>query len=329
MSEIKRMLQARNWMKSNENFLTTWHAHVGYKLNLFEHFTESKTVQEVAEKYDLDETLLERWIEVGLEVGHLKKKISGKIKSKKKMVKYASANSDESVGILLREMMELHIPTLLEYPNLIESKKRITYLEDKFADVVAETSTLLEKAAVTPILKRIKQNNPASIIDLGCGYGGYLKSIQSNFPDIQLQGVELNKDVARMASSRLGDQVDVYEGDLIDYIEKFSGKVDMVMAHNLLYYFPKEDRENLFKNIAGVLNKKGTVTFITPVMGATHGQTFATAFNSFMTAHENLYPLPTMNELKQDGKAAGFKVTSTKPLIREGSWYLVTLKKVK
>lgn len=323
------MIQARNWMKSNEKFLTTWHAHVGYKLNLYEYFSKSKKVQEVAEMFDLDETLLERWTEVGLEVGHLKKNFSGKIKAKKKMVKYASANSDESVGILLREIMELHIPTLLEYPNLIESKSRITYLEDKFADVVAETSTLLEKAAVTPILKRIKKNKPKSIIDLGCGYGGYLENIQSDFPEIQLQGIELNKDVAKKTASILGGEVDIYQGDMVDYMEQFTGKVDMVMAHNLLYYFPKEERGNLFKKIAKILNKKGTVTFITPVIGAVHGQTFATAFNSFMSAHENLYPLPTLNEIKQDGKAAGFKVEETKPLIREGSWYLVTLKKMK
>lgn len=329
LSEIKRFMQARNWMKSNEKFLTTWHAHVGYKLNLFECFSRSVTVREAAEECDLDESLLERWMEVGLEVGHLKKSFSGKIKAKKKMVKYASAKSEESVGILLREMMELHIPTLLEYPDLLKSKKRITYLEDKFADVVAETSTLLEKAAVPPILKLVKKKKPASIIDLGCGYGGYLKNIHTHFSEIHLQGVELNKEVTEAAKSKLDKSIQIHHGDMIEFLDSFSDKVDMVMAHNLLYYFPKGERINLFKKIAKILHKKGTVTFISPVIGVNHGQTFTTAFNSFMTAHENLYPLPTLEEMKRDGEASGFKVENKIPLIREGGWYLVTLKKVK
>ncbi|MCE7794390.1 class I SAM-dependent methyltransferase [Salipaludibacillus sp. CUR1] len=329
MSELNRFIHARHWMKSNENFLTTWHAHVGYKLDLFHHFAENTSVSQVADQCSIDLPLLIRWVEVGLEVGHLKKSIRGKIKAKKKMVKYASAHSSESVGILLREMMELHIPALLEYPELMKTGERITYLEDKFAEVVAETSTLLEKAAVPPVLKWIKKEQPNSIVDMGCGYGGYLKNIHDRFPDIELQGVEINKQVCEKAEAALNGAVPVYNGDMVEFIESFNNKVDLVMAHNLLYYFPKEEREELYTKISRILNKGGSVTFITPVMEAKYGQTFTTAFNTFMTVHDNLYPLPTLDEIKRDSKKAKLKVKEVTPLIKEGGWYLVTLRKTK
>lgn len=329
MSDLHRFIIARNWMKSNENFLTTWHAHVGYKLDLFKSFKSYKSIEQVATECQLSLPLLERWVEVGLEVGHLKKVMTGKVKAKRKMIRYASSDSPESVGILLREMMELHIPTLLEYPELLKTNGRMTFLEEKFADIVAQTSRLLEKAATPSILKCIKKEKPTSIIDLGCGYGGYLHSIHNKFSEIELNGVEINKDLAEKAQKNLGDDVSIYHGDMVEFIEKFPKKVDMVMGHNLLYYFPENERQKLFEKIASVLKKKGTVTFISPMMKAKYGQVFTAAFNTFMTAHENLYPLPTLEEIKKSGKKAGLKIKEAKPLIKEGGWYLVTMKNIR
>jgi SAM-dependent methyltransferase len=321
------MLQARKWMKTNENFLSTWHAHVGYTLDLFHCFRKYRSVDHVAENRDFNRALLKRWIEVGLEVGHLKKSITGKIKAKRKLIKYASANSPESVGVLLREMMELHLPTLLKYPDLLKNNERIEYLEEHFANVVAETSTLLEKVSISPILKIVKKNKPATIIDLGCGYGGYLKFIQNRFPAIALNGVEINEKVANQARNVLNEQAKIYCADMVTFIEKYSFKADMVMVHNLLYYFAPEERPELFEKMASIMNQGGIITFIHPVNGAKHGQTFTAAFNTFMTAHKNLYPLPTIKDMKRSSKKAGLKIMTIKPLIREGGWYLITMKK--
>lgn len=101
----------------------------------------------------------------------------------------------------------------------------------------------------------------------------------------------------------------------------------MVMAHNLLYYFKPEERVNLYHKLNHILTDKGTVTIICPLVKAKHGAAFTTAFNTFMTAHENLYPLPTPEGLKEDAKQAGFSIEIMKPLIREGGWYFVTMKK--
>jgi cyclopropane fatty-acyl-phospholipid synthase-like methyltransferase len=329
VSELQRMIQARNWMKTNENFLETWHAHVGYDLNLFERFESPASVEDTASRFNLSNELLQRWVDVGLEVGHLKETGKGKFKANKKMIKYASKASSESVGILLSEMMELHIPTLLKYPELLESDERLTYLSEKFSEIVAETSTFLEKAAVSPILKWVKKEKPSTVIDLGCGYCGYLSSIHQKHPKTELIGVELSPEVVEKARKKVSSHIDIREGDIVDFLETCDGKVDMIMAHNLLYYFKPEDRAGLFHRFARVLSKEGSVTIICPLVKAKHGAAFTAAFNTFMTAHSNLYPLPSPDSIKKDAKEAGFRVAGMKPLIREGGWYLITLKKKK
>ncbi|WP_026689375.1 class I SAM-dependent methyltransferase [Alteribacter aurantiacus] len=327
MKEIQKFWQARNWMKSNESFLTTWHAHVGYKLDLFDSFAGGEKVQEVAEKEELNGQLLLRWVEVGLEVGHLKKTLTGKIKPKQKMLKYVSAKSKDSVGILLREMMELHIPTLMQYPDLMQKNEQISYLEDKFANVVAETSALLEKASVPPMMKWVGKYKPNHIVDLGCGYGGYLKKIRETNDSVTLTGVEISEEVAKEAQEKVKDDgITIVHDDLRNYIDK-GEKVDMVMLHNLLYYYHPDERETLFLDVANLLNEKGTITVISPLTEAKHGQTFAAAFNTFMSAHENLYPLPSEKEIEEYAKKAGLKVKMSKPIIKEGGWYLIGLEK--
>ncbi|WP_171051707.1 class I SAM-dependent methyltransferase [Alteribacter natronophilus] len=327
MKDIQKFWQARNWMKSNESFLTTWHAHVGYKLNLFDSFAAGEKVQEVAAKEGLNGQLLLRWVEVGLEVGHLRKTVTGKVKAKKKMVKYVSARSEDSVGILLKEMMELHIPTLLQYPDLMKNNEQISYLEDKFAGVVAETSALLEKASVPPMLKWVEKHKPGHIVDFGCGHGGYLKKIRDADDKVNLTGVEISGEVSEEAAERLKNHdIDIRNEDIREFMSS-GAQADMVMLHNLLYYYPPEDRVALFKETASILSEKGTITVISPLTDSGHGQTFAAAFNTFMTAHKNLYPLPTEKEIEEAAKIAGMKVKMTKPIIREGGWFLIGLQK--
>lgn len=327
MFEVRRFLQARKWMKSNESFLKTWHAHVGYKLNLFRLFEAGERVHQIAERYNWDEELLHNWVEVGLQVRHLEKTLTGKIKSKKKLVRFATVDSEESAGILLREMMELHIPTLLEYPDLIQNRHKRVYRDEAFGQVVAETSTLLEKAALSPMMKLIAQEKPASVLDLGCGYGGYLKKVNESYKGTSLTGVEKNPDVYGHARCSLPEHVLLYNEDLETFLQGGHNPVDLVMVHNLLYYFPVSSRRRLMQQIAGITNAGGKITIITPVKGESTGGMFTSAFNAFMTAHDNLYPLPDMAELRGLAKDAGLDFTSVKPIIREGGWFLVILTK--
>ncbi|WP_198155078.1 class I SAM-dependent methyltransferase [Salisediminibacterium beveridgei] len=243
------------------------------------------------------------------------------------MVRFATVDSDESAGILLREMMELHIPTLLEYPDLIQRKDKRVYQDQAFGEVVAETSALLEKAALPAVMKLVTKSKPGSALDLGCGYGGYLAKIHHQFKGMKLTGVEKNRDVFNYARQRLPDDIQLLNQDLTAFLNNQNDSVDLVMVHNLLYYFPKDKRGALLKNISELTTPGGKISIITPIHHSQYGGMFTSAFNAFMTAHANLYPLPTIDELKELATISGLTMLSAEPIIKEGGWFIIIFTK--
>ncbi|RBW69555.1 class I SAM-dependent methyltransferase [Bacillus taeanensis] len=329
LQEWLRLWQARKWMKSNEKFLYTWHAYVGYSMHLFDLFLKGRTVQDAVSSQHLDESLLKRWVDVGVAIGHLKRKRNGKIKTRKKMRQSLSKSSHHSVGALLKEMMELHIPSLLSYPELLQGEKKNRFSEGHFASTVAETSTILERLVFPKVYRWIKKNNIQTVIDLGCGYAGYLMRLSEKRSNMELVGVEVNEEVCKEAKNRINsnkfNNIFLYQSDLRDW--QYNKKVDMVMLNNLLYYFPQSERECLFEKAYKLTGENGTIGIITPLDAPNHGQAFSAAFNSFMNAHENLYPLPTIESMKADAKKHGFKIKKIQPVIKEGGWYFICFAK--
>ncbi|MFB5661552.1 class I SAM-dependent methyltransferase [Alteribacillus sp. HJP-4] len=328
LQEWKKLLQARKWMKKNESFLPTWHAHLGYSLDLFDHFKKPEHPEKIADVYQLDKTLLNRWVEVGLAVGHLNNKGNGKIKSDKTCIQYISKHSPDSVGALLKEMLELHIPTMLAYKDLMAGREKINYMEADFGKTVAETSELLETLAFPKVMNCIKKHKVKSVIDMGCGYGGYLHRIHEKKPGLSLTGIEIHEEIVEEAKKRMADTtINIKHEDLTN-LETGKAKTDLIMLNNILYYFPTDDRQQLFEKATDIVSNKGRMLVMTPIHDAAHGKAFSAAFNSFMSAHDNLFPLPSEKEIKQYAKKTGWKVKDVDPIVKEGGWYLFHLKKV-
>jgi len=49
-------------------------------------------------------------------------------------------------------------------------------------------------------LEEIEKNKPNSVLDLGCGYGRYLKAINDKFPNIKLTGCEISQSQIKQLS---------------------------------------------------------------------------------------------------------------------------------
>ncbi|MGD6844739.1 class I SAM-dependent methyltransferase [Bacillus infantis] len=325
ISEYIRLLKARNWMKKNQPFLYSWHAYVGFELDLFSQFKDPKTVREVAAAHDYQEELLTRWVEVGLAVKHLKKKRDGKIKTASKFSLPSSPKNPRSTGVILKEMMELHIPTLLTYPDMMRKNERNTFDNDEHGPTVARTSSLLEQLALPKMSKVIKNNDIQSILDVGCGEGGYLKRISQKHPEITMTGIEINEDVAESASANCADNpnISIVHADMQDYEPE--KKADLIMINNLLHYIEPEEREGLFERISSWLSDKGTITVITPILHSKKGEEFSSVFNSFFSAFENLYATPTEEDMMKIAGKLGMEMKTFKPIITEGGWYFVEL----
>ncbi|WP_422122649.1 class I SAM-dependent methyltransferase [Planococcus sp. X10-3] len=326
MIDVMKMFKARMYMKRNEPFLYSWHAYVGYELDLFKAFERPMAKSDVADAYGLDEILLEQWVTVGVSIGHLKEAGRGRHKLANTW-KLPKPKGDNSSGVLLKEMMELHIPTLLNYPAMMRNGERLHFDEEKHAGTVAETSRLLEVLAMPKMSKRIRENNVQSVLDIGCGEAGYIKKLANRFPDTGFTGIEISAEVTEKAQQLTANDhnITVENADLWEYSPR--QPFDMVMMNNVLHYIDLTKREALIFELAGWVSPGGILSIVTPIAGSSDDPPFANVFNSFFSSFDNLYRLPTREELWEWGSAAGLDMLGIHTVIKEGGWYIAQYRK--
>ncbi|MGK7380003.1 class I SAM-dependent methyltransferase [Planococcus sp. 1R117A] len=326
MIDVMKMFKARMYMKRNEPFLYSWHAYVGYELDLFKAFERPVTKFDVADALQLDEELLNQWVNVGVSIGHLKEAGRGRYKTWNAW-KLPKPKGHNSSGVLLKEMMELHIPTLLSYPEMMRKQNRRHFDEEKHAPTVAETSRLLEVLAMPKMSKMIRGNKSRTVLDIGCGEAGYIKKLADRFPDTQFTGIEISPTVAETAKKLIADNdnIVIENADLWHY--KPQKLQDMVMMNNVIHYIDLEERQALFTELGSWLEDDGVLSIVTPIAGTSDDPPFANVFNSFFSSFDNLYRLPTRQELKEWGEEAGLAMLGIRTVIKEGGWYIVQYQK--
>lgn len=325
--EYIRIWRARGWMKKNMPFLRSWHAYVGYELDLFNSFKKSVSIKEVAAERNLEIDLLRQWVEVGIILKHFKRMSGDRVKTIKKWKLPKSKSNKFSSGIILKEMMELHIPSLLAYPELLRNQSKQHFDSRVHGPTVAKTSTLLEQLAYPKIEKVMKRYKVDSILDVGCGEAGYLNKLAKKFSNKKMVGVEVNEEVAMNAREVVGENnnIEIVNKDINEYQPE--DKFKLVMANNLLHYIVPEERAGFFKNAAQWIKKNGALSIITPIQKPKHGKEFSSAFNSFFMTFDNLYPVPTEKDLKAFAKEAGLKPVAIDPIVKEGGWYIAVFRK--
>ena len=324
MNEWITAMQARKWMKKNESFLPSWHAYVGSELGLFDEFKTARTVEAISEKTGYPYDLLSSWVKVGVAVKHLKKRPNNRYRtSKKKCASLMGENQSPGVKALLKEMMELHLPTLLKYPDIMKSQERAEFNHDRHGEVVAETSALLEHFAIKKIRRMIKDKKVQSIVDLGCGHGGYLRKLALEFPHVEMIGVDINQKVVERARELSTEfpNIRFQLGDINEWKPEQGGKVDVVLLHNIFHYIHPSDRKGLLNHLHTYVHNQGLISVITPINETEHGEAFSSAFNSFFVAHSNLFALPNKNELREISQNCRYELFDLDPIIKEGSWY--------
>lgn len=326
--QLKMVWQARSLMKKNEAFLPTWHAYVGYKLDLFHHLNNGDTMAQITQREHYDAQLMDCWLDVGVAVGHLKT-VGARVIPHQKMVKYFNAHSPYCIGELSKEMLEMHMPALISYPNLLKGEAKKPYYGDIYGQTVADTSALIEKRAFPLAYKMLTTNQATSVLDIGCGTGGYLLKIAKRHPEGKFTGIDMNASVIETAKANALKSgltnVEFIHTSMEDWDES-NNCFDAIMMNNILHYYSLEDRLKLMQRAKQLLNPEGILIIITPLYFEKGGERFTAFFNAFMNAHSNLYPLPRKLELLRDAKQLGLTFDRMKTIVREGSWYVVCLK---
>ena len=87
------------------------------------------------------------------------------------------------------------------------------------------------------VMKEIKRFRPASLIDIGCGSGGFLCAVQKCFPDIQLNALDLSEEMVRETQERLGPSAVAIVGDS-ERMPLESEQYEIVTCNMSIHHYP-------------------------------------------------------------------------------------------
>ena len=98
-------------------------------------------------------------------------------------------------------------------------------------------------------LKYIDKHKPSSIIDIGCGYGRYLKIIKNEFPNIELVGMDISEAQINFAEKYLSDdsiQLHINDCKKINFDNKY---FDLVITYGCLGHIPNSSVKTVFNEL--------------------------------------------------------------------------------
>ena len=87
------------------------------------------------------------------------------------------------------------------------------------------------------VMKEIERFRPASLIDIGCGSGGFLCAVQKCFPDIQLNALDLSEEMVRETQERLGPSAVAIVGDS-EQMPLESERYEIVTCNMSIHHYP-------------------------------------------------------------------------------------------
>jgi len=105
-------------------------------------------------------------------------------------------------------------------------------------------------------LNYINKYKPKRIIDVGCGYGRYLKAIKNKFPKIELVGIDISKSQIAFAKQYLSDdsiKLLVNDTSNINFEDKY---FDLALTYSLWAHIPPKNFDAAFNEVKRI-SKKG------------------------------------------------------------------------
>jgi len=304
---------------------------IGIQLDLFVALRQPKTAKQLAQNSQFAPDLLQAWLRAAASHGLIRmvreRDRAYEIDGLAKWL-LETPNSAPLIA-LLEEAIEGHGPTFERMPDLIAGAARPEFHSPAESRRAAEVSRLVERQALAALGRIPGVRDARRLLDVGCGYGGYLVGILRRYRDAHGIGIEHDAEVAEVAlqNLRAADLLrrsEVRVGDFMS-LNLDIGSHDLILLNNNLHYFAPGIRRALFERIFSRLIPGGLLAIQTAVISDRAAARWmglsanAAAFDLYLRAHDNLYGLPDLRELHSSLLEVGFESIAEVAFLPGGS----------
>jgi SAM-dependent methyltransferase len=268
-------------------------------------------------KNDRAQEALEAWLHLGIRLGCLE--LGARGYALKGLAKRLALPQNDAILALLQEAAGLHYKLIAEATDKLRNGDLFS-LEDQDGEIIARSSRILEAFQTEAIDRTFPSSGPASLLEIGCGSGFYIKHAAKN-PSLTALGLEMQPNVAdaarrNIAKWGLTERVRIETGDVRERVPE--ERYDIVTLYNNIYYFPVEDRVSLLRHVKGFMNSGGFLLLTTCCQGGSLG---VEVLNLWGAATATGGRLPKRDEIVRQLQDAGYENVKTIRLMPGEAFY--------
>jgi SAM-dependent methyltransferase len=246
---------------------------------------------------------LEAWLGLGVQLGFLRLDATGY--TLQRLAKKLALPKNDAALALLQEVAGLHSKLITQTVGKLRNGE-LWNLEDQDGEIVARSSRIMEAFQTEAIDRFFPASGAASLLEIGCGSGIYIKHAASRNPSLAAVGLELQPNVADVARRNIAEwglqeRVRIEVGDI--RLKAPNERFSIVTLYNNIYYFPVESRVSLLQHIRQFIEPGGFLLLITCCQGGSLG---VEVLNLWGAATSTAGRLPGKDELIRQLHDAGF-----------------------
>jgi SAM-dependent methyltransferase len=259
---------------------------------------------------------LQAWLWIGAELGELSAR--GDRYGVRGQRARALADGDRLLMAHYRSMLEYQVGPYGELEELLHSDSG-GGREDlsRYADDIAQVSLAAAPFVSSFVRRSVAEVRPDNVLDIGCGTGVYAKVVVDAYPGVHVDGIDLAEEVIAAARDELHrdgyqSSIALHVGDARRFIRTSPTRFDLVTLLNNIYYFERENRASLYRDIGEVLTDRGQLIIVSMLAP---GSIAAAHLHFMLTCQAATASLPTPAEIEADLVEAGFRVLANEVLV--------------
>lgn len=125
----------------------------------------------------------------------------------------------------------------------------------------------IAETAADGVIEAMQPGPESSLLDCGCGAGGYAGALASRLPELRIVAVDLPGPAAlaraHLAGKGLGKRVEVVPGDFFSGPEALStGTHELVLLSHVLHDYPEDELAEVIRAAAAFLTEEGRLVIL-------------------------------------------------------------------